>query len=48
MIKNRVLLVEDNEDNFELVRFLIERVGFEVLAGHAGAGSPGTGPERAA
>jgi len=36
MIKNRVLLVEDNEDNFELVRFLLERAGFEVLAGHDG------------
>jgi two-component system, cell cycle response regulator DivK len=36
MEKNRVLLVEDNEDNFELVRFLLERAGFEVLAGHDG------------
>jgi two-component system, cell cycle response regulator DivK len=36
MNKNRVLLVEDNEDNFELVRFLLERAGFEVLAGHDG------------
>ena len=36
MVKNRVLLVEDNEDNFELVRFLLERAGFEVLAGHDG------------
>ena len=36
MTKNRVLLVEDNEDNFELVRFLLERAGFEVLAGHDG------------
>ena len=36
MVKHRVLLVEDNEDNFELVRFLLERAGFEVLAGHDG------------
>ena len=36
MNKNRVLLVEDNEDNFELVRFLLERADFEVLAGHDG------------
>jgi CheY-like chemotaxis protein len=36
MIKNRVLLVEDNEDNLGLVRFLFERAGFEVLAGHNG------------
>ena len=36
MTKNRVLLVEDNEDNLELVRFLLERAGFEVLAGHDG------------
>jgi len=31
MIKNRVLVVEDQEDNFELLRFLLKRV--EVLAG---------------
>ena len=36
MTNNRVLLVEDNEDNFELVRFLLERAGFEVLGGHDG------------
>jgi CheY-like chemotaxis protein len=36
MIKKRVLLVEDNEDNFELVRFLLERADFEVLGGHDG------------
>ena len=36
MANNRVLLVEDNEDNFELVRFLLERAGCEVLAGHDG------------
>ena len=36
MTNYRVLLVEDNEDNFELVRFLLERAGFVVLAGHDG------------
>ena len=36
MANNRVLLVEDNEDNFELVRFLLERADFEVLGGHDG------------
>ena len=36
MNKNRVLLVEDNEDNFELVHFLLERAGYAVLAGHNG------------
>jgi CheY-like chemotaxis protein len=36
MANNRVLLVEDNEDNFELVRFLLERAGLVVLAGHDG------------
>jgi two-component system, cell cycle response regulator DivK len=36
MTKKRVLLVEDNEDNFELVRFLLERADLEVLAGHDG------------
>jgi two-component system, cell cycle response regulator DivK len=35
-MKYRVLLVEDNVDNFELVRFLLERAGCEVLAGHDG------------
>ncbi|MFH2102235.1 MAG: response regulator [Chloroflexota bacterium] len=32
MSKLRVLLVEDNKDNFELVRFLLERAEYEVLA----------------
>jgi two-component system, cell cycle response regulator DivK len=36
MNKKRVLLVEDNVDNFELVRFLLERAGFEVLGGRDG------------
>jgi two-component system cell cycle response regulator DivK len=29
--KNRILVVEDNEDNLELVCFLLEQAGFEVL-----------------
>jgi two-component system cell cycle response regulator DivK len=32
----RVLLVEDNTDNFELVRFLLERAGYQVLEAHNG------------
>jgi two-component system cell cycle response regulator DivK len=32
----RVLLVEDNPDNFELVRFLLERIGYEVLGSRDG------------
>ena len=32
MTKPRVLIVEDNVDNFELVRFLLERAGYEVLS----------------
>ncbi|MBI5934138.1 MAG: response regulator [Chloroflexi bacterium] len=32
MAKPRVLIVEDNVDNFELVRFLLERAGYEVLS----------------
>ena len=32
----RVLLVEDNPDNFELVRFLLDRSGYEVLGSHNG------------
>jgi len=32
MSKPRVLIVEDNVDNFELVRFLLERAGYEVLS----------------
>ena len=32
MNKPRVLIVEDNVDNFELVRFLLERAGDEVLS----------------
>ena len=32
MSKPRVLIVEDNVDNFELVRFLMERAGYQVLS----------------
>jgi two-component system cell cycle response regulator DivK len=30
--KPRVLVVEDNIDNFELVRFLLERAGYQVFS----------------
>jgi len=36
MEKKRVLLVEDNEDNFELVRFLLDRAGYAVIPGKTG------------
>jgi two-component system, cell cycle response regulator DivK len=36
MSKQRVLLVEDNEDNFDLVNFLLERAGYEVIPAHDG------------
>ncbi len=36
MSPSRVLLVEDNPDNFELVRFLLERAGYQVLEAHDG------------
>jgi len=36
MSQSRVLLVEDNTDNFELVRFLLERAGYQVLEAHNG------------
>lgn len=32
MSKRRVLIVEDNVDNIELVRFLLERAGYQVLS----------------
>jgi len=32
----RVLLVEDNPDNFQLVRFLLEQGGHQVLAAYNG------------
>jgi two-component system, cell cycle response regulator DivK len=31
MGKGRVLIVEDNSDNLALVRYLVERAGYEVL-----------------
>jgi CheY-like chemotaxis protein len=31
MSKGRILVVEDNMDNYELVRFILERAGFDVF-----------------
>ncbi len=31
MSKKRILVVEDNMDNYELVRFLLERAGYDVF-----------------
>lgn len=31
MIKGRILVVEDNMDNYELVRFILERAGYDVF-----------------
>jgi len=36
MEKYRVLIVEDNADNLELVRFLLIRAGYEVFSGRDG------------
>jgi len=36
MSKLRVLLAEDNEDNFDLVSLLLQRAGYEVLAARDG------------
>jgi CheY-like chemotaxis protein len=36
MNPSRVLLVEDNPDNFELVRFLLVQAGYEVLEARNG------------
>jgi two-component system cell cycle response regulator DivK len=36
MPQNRILVVEDNTDNLELVRFLLERSGYQVLEAHDG------------
>jgi len=36
MPKNRILIVEDNEDNEELMRFLMERAGYEVITAENG------------
>lgn len=37
MTKPRVLIVEDNVDNYELVRFLLERAGYQTLSAANGA-----------
>ena len=31
MGKGNILVVEDNMDNFELVRFVLEQAGYDVL-----------------
>jgi len=31
MKKRRILIVEDNMDNYELVRFILERAGYDVF-----------------
>src|SRR5262245_66569872 len=31
MSKGRILVVEDNIDNYELVRFVLERAGYDVF-----------------
>jgi two-component system cell cycle response regulator DivK len=36
MTTYRILLVEDNEDNSQLVRFLLERAGYQVLDARTG------------
>ena len=36
MHKGRVLVIEDNIDNMDLVRFLLEQVGYEVLEARDG------------
>lgn len=43
MGKARVLIVEDNFDNLALVRYLVERVGYDVLEAMNGIeGNPGS------
>jgi CheY-like chemotaxis protein len=37
-MSRKVLVIEDNEQNLYLVRFLLERSGFEVLAASDGPG----------
>jgi two-component system cell cycle response regulator DivK len=37
--ERRVLLVEDDRDNFELVRILLENAGYSVLSAHTGQGA---------
>ncbi len=36
MGKPRILLIEDNVDNREMVRFVLERAGYEILVGQTG------------
>ena len=36
MSQSRILIVEDNNDNLELVRFLLERAEYKVLEAHDG------------
>lgn len=36
MKKTNILIVEDNIDNYELVRFLLQRSGYEALWAHSG------------
>ena len=36
MPQSRILLVEDNTDNLDLVRFLLERAGYQVLQANDG------------
>ena len=36
MPNERILLVEDNQDNSELVKFLLQRAGFEVIEARTG------------
>lgn len=36
MANKRILLVEDNEDNSKLVRFLLERAGYDIMEARTG------------
>lgn len=36
MGKPRILLIEDNVDNRDMVRFVLERAGYEILVGQTG------------
>ncbi len=37
MSKGRILIIEDNMDNYELVRFFLERYGYETFLAATGA-----------
>ncbi len=37
MAKPRILLIEDNVDNRDMVRFVLERAGYEILVGQTGS-----------